>query len=326
MDKNLKALIDLYAEYSSAKLEGPDAGKLFEKAIGEDYTKFYTQKWFIDAKKIIYDAKVHIETKADNADPKIVVVECLKYAWNKIIMNNSGEMSQSSRLDIEVFRELVLKTYENRFSTQQQKFFADTIERLMKQNLYFISYTNRLAPIINNTYYENICKFIPATSQAEPTDKLNRNLLAHAMYAWLFLKNYKKGFFDIESIRKTENIPAKVKTNMQNSFALIQLIDSAAFANEEVNWPHSEFQDFISTQNPETSNMFFYITESSALPDTENQVYAAYRNWYNQITQHKNNKKFYKDVVGLEEFKLNMKNLMDDLFHFSVKKFEEVPS
>jgi hypothetical protein len=326
MDANLKKLIDLYAKHPFAKLDSPDSSALYEKAIGVKYSEIYTQKWFTDGQNLVREQKKFLETEADSMDTRAIIIECSKYAWNEIVMNNTAEMSPSLRLEMEIFRELVLKTYENRFTEPQKKFFTDTIDRLMTQNLYFISYTNRLAPIINNKYYDNICKLIPLKTPHTDKDKLNRNLLAQSIHSWLLFKNYKKGFFDIESIRQTENIPEKVKTNVANSFALIQLIDTAAFTNEEVNWPHKEFVDFPVQQNQQASNKFFYITESFALPVSEDRVFIDYRPWYNEIKQNKNNLEFYKDVNNLEDFKLSMEKLIDDLYYLSVKRFEEVPA
>lgn len=326
MDENLKKLIELYAKYSFAKLDNQDSCKLYEGVIGKQYSDIYTEKWFKDGQSLVRELKKFLETKADNISSRIVIIECLKYAWNEIVMNNSVEITQSSNLKIEVLRELALKTYENRFSEPQKKFYIDTIDRLVKQNLYFISYTNRLASIINDGYYENICKLIPLRTSNTDKDKLNRNLLAQSIYTWLLLKNYKRGFFDIESIRQTEDIPEKIKSNIQNSFALIQLIDSAAFTNEEVNWVHKEFVNFAVQPDPPASNKFFYITESYALPVSEERVFIDYRPWFNEIKQSKSNLEFYKDVKNLDDFKKNMQTLIDDLYYLSVKRFEEVPA
>jgi hypothetical protein len=225
---------------------------------------------------------------------------------------------------VRIFEPLCLTTFADIWSDEQKAFFKETVEHITDNNIYFISYTNKLAPIINSSYYDSVCRYIPPVP---PITEMfgNRNLLAGSIAKWLHIKNMRRGFYDNKSLRISEPINDVLKQNCKDSFILIQLIDSASFMSDATNWSFEEYRYYFQNgDRKQPTAMFFYVTESTALSGSKNDIYPDYWDWYSEINGIKR-VDFFNNINSLDSFKSCMGELLEKINRYKKEWFDKAP-
>jgi hypothetical protein len=295
--------------------------KAYEAAMGMPITALITDTNYQDIICRIKPIKKIVELKGNTGLSKDILVSCLQHAWGKLTaIEPKGESGDDKWWD-RIFEPLCLANFKNTWSDAQKDFFKTTLQQIRDNNVYFISYTNKLSRLVNEKYYDSVCKLPPI-----PEKTVEKNLLADSMAKWLGINNMRRGFFDNKSLRISEAISDTLKENCKSSFIFIQLIDTAALSEHIINWTHEEYKNYSLGKANSTlpAKKIFYVTDSTALPKSKDDVYPDYEDWYTEIMAAKH-VDLYKNVQSWDTFTSCISELLDSINTYKREWFDKAP-
>lgn len=141
------------------------------------------------------------------------------------------------------------------------KQYNTTAEIIQKWNHFFVSYTTRGAPAINNLYHPELSgQFTTATVQKEID---GNNLIAKFIVRCFKDYNNLKVFFDRDSIVCGDRIREEVYEYCEKTFAFIQLIEDVTFNESEgiINWCYKEYEHFEFNNHNNQKKKYFFIID-----------------------------------------------------------------
>jgi hypothetical protein len=222
----------------------------------------------------------------------------LKEIKSKIenIVSHPGEMAQVKnlltfllslkRLSSEhrdkkiMFREMIASAIENK------KLWANSPEAVDKYNQgacmidewvdFFLSYTNRDQPEVNNSFDESLKKSFKRKDWDDSFEDLN-------MLARLIVKYLRLGglniFFDQQSMICGDNIEDKVEKYCTNTFAFAQLIQRQILTDDarKKNWCYHEYKTFKKANTGNEKGIYFFKTYD--VPDSYRDVPGIPNDW-----------------------------------------------
>jgi hypothetical protein len=255
-DNTRSKLIQLYAAHSAKEID--DDPSLFKSQFGDREALLKNnellelnviakeQRQFIDAIEKQYLNK----NKAPLGDPKAQLVECLKGLLNRAIFTGAVDAPYKRRMD--VLYELMLAKYADAtppWPAQHRQHLEFLYPKIRDWNLFFFSYTNEGAQILNHEYQALIDGLIqskqldPLLQQAGASQ--DNNLLAEVIVQQLKRHNLLRGFYDRSNIKAGDQLSATIKTACSSSFLFIQLVTRDAFVyRASGNWPFQEYEWF----------------------------------------------------------------------------------
>jgi hypothetical protein len=324
-------LIRLFAENNLSDIEN-DISPLIKQYFDKDWS-ITKEDFYCKHYDLIKGFKKNIENIV--CDPMVLtekeqVIKCLELCWKKSNFNTST--LEIFKYQMEVFSKLVLVTFKKSWSENQKIHFKVVSEIFCDYNNYFISYTNHFAQTINNNY--NLIYKSLFTSDDYSDDELtNKNLLAKAFNKYFGLRNLRKGFFDRDSIRISDIISEKVKKNVEQSIALVQLLSKASFQYTEPNWSFDEFSGYTksrekflkgnSYQPGFTPLPFFILIEKNPFPTTNDLIPDEYAEWIELVKA-----ELHSDISGCIDYKKfseDIERLITDIVNFKSQLICNVP-
>ena len=248
-------LINLYATHDMRELQ--DKGELFTNAFGTGRDAFVNNNEFTELNQIVKDQKLLIEaveerykkkTGAVLGDRKEQVVQCLKLLLNRAVFNKVADTLYTRQMG--VLYDLMLARYAKAVPPWPDSYtthFEFLYPKIRDWKLFFFSYTNEGAEIINNEYkalIQNLIetKKLPAILQSTTTQRDN-NLLAEVVIQQLIRNNLPKGFYDKTGIKPGDKLD-RIRAECSSSFLFIQLVTRDSLVFRDTNWPFTEYMEF----------------------------------------------------------------------------------
>jgi hypothetical protein len=193
--------------------------------------------------------------------------------------------------DLDTKIEVAKKLVEGRLYKawpQPQKALYDQKKVILEWRDFFVSYTNRDAPAINEQFRSLIRSCLGQTPKGNQGQS---NYLARVITRHLRRYQGLSGFFDEDNLKVGEDIENKVDLYCRQAFALVQLIEPLALEREPPrNWCFHEYSQF--SLNPDIvgpvadKNRHFFVLAGSKLEDLQPANLApAYRPWLDRISQ-----------------------------------------
>ena len=166
-----------------------------------------------------------------------------------------------------------------------QQTYYDEKKQILEWRDFFVSYTNRDAPTINQQFRDLIKSCLGSAPRGA---QLHSNYLARVVTRHLRRYQQLSGFFDEDNLQVGENLQGAVDGYCMKAFALVQLIEPLTFDKEPpCNWCFYEYKRF--SENPAIVSLFgnkdrhYFI-----LTDTLNAIQPAalhppFANWVQRI-------------------------------------------
>jgi hypothetical protein len=286
MDEKVKALIGVYARHSISEINNPETGgPLLTTGLNVNFMELIKAPWYINNREIIETFKAEIEDIQKTATgSKEEVKKCLSRIRTRSFTNIIEKSQFAYRM--ELYRELVLASFKDSWSQAQLNYFSTLSEKFCTYNTYFLSYTNHSASKIN-TQYKPV---YTGVLNKEDLDNLeDKNLLAKTLVYHLQQRNLKRGFFDVDSIHKGEQIDPALDHHVTRTFAFVQLISLASFENRDPNYSFYEFQKYYKVNctasgspefNETSKKMLYFLVLEDTFPE-EDLTPPEYLSWLN---------------------------------------------
>ena len=256
MSDTQSKLIRLYATYSVKQLE--DDGSLLKNEFGTDRDGLLKNDEFRELSPIVKEQRQFIETlearyeKKNGAPlgvPKAQLVECLKGLLNKALFTAAVDGPYKRRMDI--LYELMLARYADAtppWDPPYRQHLEFLYPKIRDWHLFFFSYTNEGAEILNNEYQALIGGLIDNKKVDRPLQQAevrrDANLLAEVFVQHLKRNNVLRGFYDRSHIKPGDPLTQTVKEACESSFVFIQLVTRDSFVYRATNWPFEEYETF----------------------------------------------------------------------------------
>jgi hypothetical protein len=166
------------------------------------------------------------------------------------------------------------------------KILYDKKKAILEWRDFFVSYTNRDAPAINDQFRSLIRTCL---GQAPRGNENQYNYVARVITRHLRRYQGLSGFFDEDNLKVGENIQAGVDRYCRQSFALVQLIEPLALEREPPrNWVFHEYRQF--SENPDmialmgAKDRHFFVLAGSELDALRPaNLLPDYEPWVNRI-------------------------------------------
>ncbi len=146
---------------------------------------------------------------------------------------------------------------------------------------FFLSYTNRDQPEVNNSFDESLRKNFKRKDWDDSFEKLN--MLAKLLVKYLRQRGGLNVFFDQQSMTCGDDIQDKVNRYCENTFSFAQLIQWQALSNDpdKRNWCYHEFQTFNNNNANKEKGLFFFKTYD--VPDNPENVPGIPEDWLDWV-------------------------------------------
>jgi len=148
---------------------------------------------------------------------------------------------------------------------------------------FFLSYTNRDQPEVNNTFDKVLKKIFKKKEWNDNVEELN--MLAKLLVRYLKQRGQLNVFFDQQSMICGDNIEDKVNDYCTKTFSFAQLIQWQALANDadKKNWCFHEYSTFDKNNiNKEKGLFFFKIYDVPDDPQDVKNIPITWRPWVQQ--------------------------------------------
>lgn len=335
-DDTQSKLIRLYATYSAKQLE--DDGSLFKKEFGTDRDLLLKNSEFLELNPIVKEQRQFIETletryQKKNGTPlgvhKAQLVECLKGLLNKALFTPSVDSPYKRRMDI--LYELMLARYADAtppWPARYRQHLEFLYPKIRDWNLFFFSYTNDGAEILNNEYQALIDGLIENKKVDRPLQhaetKRDANLLAEVIVQQLKRNNVLRGFYDRTHVKPGDQLSQTIKDACESSFVFIQLVTRDSFVYRDLNWPFAEYETFRQANDDlaktrkgykALDKRFLFALAGCKLEDIAPKFMPfEYDDWYSHIkgTHYKaphDDAKLFQDAV--DQIALSVRNLLE---------------
>lgn len=329
MDTKVESLVKMFGENALTDIEG-NIEPLIKKYFNAEWDTVYQQEFFTKHYELIRGYRKKLDELTGNAlNTKEKIIAALSFCWKEANFNKSEATIFYSKM--ELFHRLVNEMLKNEWTPKQQEHFNTVAVIFRDYHNYFLSYTNHLSQAINQAY-KIIYEAILNKEDYSGEDFSKRNLLAKAFHRFLHLKNIRKGFFDLDSIRLAQGIDDKVTANASKSIAFIQLISMASFEYNEPNWSYIEYltytkaRDVFKQQNDYRSGfsplLFYVFTEKNALPP-ESLIPDDYKVWSAST-----NEKLHCDLTAIntyEDFVKEIERLINAIINYKSEMVNSIP-
>ena len=255
----LKALCDIFGRYAVAEVEPGQRGLVVRVLGANNVSELSDDPKYSQPYGFVREAKVLLE-EIETWPPGEQVPACLRQMENA----RRGRRPPSLLL---VLERLIDRWFidGNRWNAEQQHAYREVAPMILQWKDYFLSYTNRGTPPINNDYRE----LIEYHYGEKFKDRMATENGVARVVARYIRRHGLLGFFDEENIKCGEIIQDRVKEFCLKTFALVQLVEHQMFVDpgeDKINWCHQEYLYFYQVRdqlrkrlgsNPEN---FFIIT------------------------------------------------------------------
>lgn len=329
MDPKVETLIKLFGGNKLTDIEN-NIEPLIKKYFNVEWDAVYQQDFFKNNYELIRGYKKKLDELTVNAvNTKEKIIAALNFCWKEANFNKSEATVFCYKM--EVFHLLVNEVLKDEWTPKQKEHFNAVAEIFRDYHNYFLSYTNHLAQAINQAYkiiYEAILSKEDYTGE----NFSKRNLLAKAFHRVLHLRNIRKGFFDLDSIRLSQDIDDKVTANASKSIAFIQLISLASFEYNEPNWSYIEYKTYAKSRDAFKQDakyrsgfsplLFYVFTEKNVVPQ-ESLIPDDYKEW---AASSKN--RLHCDLTAIQtydDFVKEVERLINDIINFKSEMVNSIP-
>jgi hypothetical protein len=232
-------LTRLYCDYSTKAIESAD-GKLLLDCFGVALPDaLIAIQGYAEAFALVSECATLVDNvTAKYPAPDDQVRETLRMLRRMI----DDEVSTKK---VETVRELVEGRLRRYWPPDQQMLY-DEKKQILEWRDFFVSYTNRDAPAINQQFRALIKSCLGSAPKGA---QLQSNYLARVITRHLRRYQQLSGFFDEDNLQVGENLQEAVDGYCTKAFALVQLIEPLTFDREPPrNWCFHEYKRF--SENP----------------------------------------------------------------------------
>ncbi|HUM47153.1 MAG TPA: hypothetical protein PLD84_09500 [Chitinophagales bacterium] len=329
MDAKVETLIKMFGGNSLNDIEN-NIEPLIKKYFNAEWDAVYQQDFFKNNYELIRCYKKNLDELTSKAlNTKDRVTAALNFCWKEANFNKSEATVFCYKM--EVFHQLVNEMLKEEWTPMQKEHFNAVSQIFRDYHNYFLSYTNHLAQAINQAYkiiYEAILSKEDYTSD----DFSKRNLLARAFHRVLHMRNLQKGFFDLDSIRLSQDINDKVTAHASKSIAFIQLLSKASFEYNEPNWSYIEYKMYSKSRDVFKQNakyrsgfsplLFYVFAEKNAVPQ-DSLIPDDYKEWAASAKQ-----RLHCDLTAIhtyDDFVSEIERLINDIINFKSEMVNSIP-
>jgi hypothetical protein len=271
-------LLALYAAHSTQEIEGDGALLLGHFGVG-DANALSAIEGYNEAFSLVSAcAKLIDDLTAENGNAEEQVRASVRMLRRMV---DDGESPRK----LEATRRLVEGRLYQSWPPPQQELY-DRKKAILEWRDFFVSYTNRDAPYINNEFRHLIRSCL---GRAPTLDDKDSNFLARVITRHLRRHEGLSGFFDEDSLQVGEHIEEGVDVYCRSAFALVQVIDSVALDRQPPkNWCFHEYCKF--SGNPDLAALmgdkdrhFFILAGTDWAAIRPTNLSAAYQEWVERI-------------------------------------------
>ena len=225
----LKALCDIFGRYAVAEVEPGQRGLVVRVLGANNVSELSDDPKYSQPYGFVREAKVLLE-EIETWPPGEQVPACLRQMENA----RRGRRPPSLLL---VLERLIDRWFidGNRWNAEQQHAYREVAPMILQWKDYFLSYTNRGTPPINNDYRE----LIEYHYGEKFKDRMATENGVARVVARYIRRHGLLGFFDEENIKCGEIIQDRVKEFCLKTFALVQLVEHQMFVDpgeDKINW------------------------------------------------------------------------------------------
>jgi hypothetical protein len=285
-ERTFSKLVEVFGTWSSADLKDSKAKEL-ERAFNKSLDELAEDKDYAAAYAKVSGAKEQIEgIQKNHPDQASQVVACLRH------MDEARKESNSALL--RAYSGLVQRWFidARRWDTPARQMYSDRVEFVVEWRDYFLSYTNRGTPAINNEFRPMI-EFVLKGKERGSMDDENCVVKIFVKY---LVENGTRGFFDLEKIQPGDVIQDEVRKYCTKTFSMVQFIEDSAVAFATVgkrNWCLTEYELFGEARK--TLEQFMgkrpanYFVVTPDVKETEDLFPAVepeeYKAWFNEAME-----------------------------------------
>jgi hypothetical protein len=283
-----KKLIGLYAVNSISDVQN-NTNNIFLAQFKEAETLINNNKSFNDLKKEIENLKDLIEKNLLTI-PMLTtsqqVHESLQFVLNLSIFDFRDLEQLQFQGKMNIVKDLIVKYFEGMWNANTVSYFETQVDKIIKSNYLFISYTNKDAKIINLKYKTLILEVADRYGLDKPLtqdDWDKRNLLALVLSRVLTKLcglPATRIFYDRDDLEPGDRIN-DILPICYSSLQFLQLVSNRVFFYEQPNWTYMEYQKFNS--KPPVKKAIFTIA-GDALPQMPPFAYPGYKSWFDSAT------------------------------------------
>jgi hypothetical protein len=166
----------------------------------------------------------------------------------------------------------------------------DEKKQILEWRDFFVSYTNRDAPAINQEFRDLIKSCLGSVPKGT---QLNANYVARVITRHLRRYQQLSGFFDEDNLQVGENLQDAVDGFCTKAFAFVQLVEPLTFDKEPPhNWCFHEYKRF--SENPgivalvgDKSCHFFILTDRQLSKIQPAASFPPFAEWMKRINDHR---------------------------------------
>lgn len=221
------------------------------------------------------EAKVKMETVINGRTE----MEQVKFLLSHL--NDLKRLSFDMQYKKMIFRELISNAIQhgglwagNAAAIQKYEQGAEMIDEWVD---FFLSYTNRDQPEVNNSFEESLKKNFKRQDWDNSVEEIN--MLARLLVKYLKQTGGLNVFFDQQSMVCGEKIEDTVDNYCKNTFAFAQLIQWQVITDSygKKNWCYHEYNTFKECNKDKDKGIFFFKTYD--VPDDPEQVAGVPPDW-----------------------------------------------
>jgi hypothetical protein len=274
----LDDLIKLYCQHTTSEIE-TDGRLLLKHFHVPDAVALLAIDGYKDAFHIVSKCSSELDLLvAKHSSTQAQVTESIRLLRDMI---DKGDLSKA----IEVMRKLVEgRLYKTWPAADQQMY--DRKKEILEWRDFFVSYTNRDAPAMNDQYRALIRSCFGVTPKGVENKS---NYVARVITRHLRRSEGLSGFFDNDDTKVGEDIQHEVDGYCKRAFALVQLIEPLALEKEPPkNWCFYEYCQFgqsVSAGGTVSGDKrhFFILAGDTLNTVRPANLVASYHEWVDRI-------------------------------------------
>jgi hypothetical protein len=272
-------LLKIYREHSTAEVESNGALLLAHFRV-PDAEALLAINGYKEAFSLVSTCAALVDRIAvlNAADPVAQVRESIR------LMRRMIDDCEPTR-KVDATRALVEGRLYRAWPTEHKTFY-DKKKSIIEWRDFFVSYTNRDAPAMNEQFRDLIRGCL---GQIPRGDEKNLSYLARVITRHLRRYQGLSGFFDEDDLKVGESIQDEVSRYCTRVFALVQLIEPLALEKEPPrNWCFHEYSHFTENPDvrhiPECDDRHFFVVAGGQLDTVlPANLPPAYRSWVQRI-------------------------------------------